>query len=77
MAQSLKTIAANCLSLSPPFSVVRDIFGYSFGKPKRILSLKRQLELMQGPLNCPKSWTGTVVQSGIDGEISLLNASID
>ncbi len=46
MTLSLKTIASNCLSVSPPFSVVRDVFGYS--APRLTMSLKRQLELVKG-----------------------------
>jgi hypothetical protein len=47
MALSLKDVAARCLSLSPPFSVVTDVFGYS--ATRRPMSLKRQLQLVQGP----------------------------
>jgi len=57
MALSLKTIASNCLDLSPPFSVIENVFGYKFrdstgnifGIQQRTMSLKRQLELIQGP----------------------------
>lgn len=48
MDLSLRTIAASCVSLSPPFSVVRDFYGYIFGPPGRDMSLKRQLQLVQG-----------------------------
>jgi hypothetical protein len=48
MNQSLTGTAADCLSLTPPFSVVRDVFGYIFGAPSRTLSLRRQLELIRG-----------------------------
>ena len=47
MTLSLKDIAQDCLALSPPFSVVRDVFGYS--APRRTMSIKRQLELIKGP----------------------------
>ena len=49
MSLSLKTIASDCLSLQPSFSVIRDVFGYIFGAPKRTMSLKRQLQLIKGP----------------------------
>ncbi|MCP4231242.1 MAG: hypothetical protein GY771_13990, partial [bacterium] len=51
MTLSLKTVAANCLSITPSFSVISGIFGYKldYGVPKRTISLKRQLELIQGP----------------------------
>jgi hypothetical protein len=42
MSLSLKTIASTCLSLSPPFSVVRDFFGFS-APPPQTLSLKQTL----------------------------------
>ncbi|MBE9569245.1 MAG: hypothetical protein IMF11_01345 [Proteobacteria bacterium] len=44
MLLSLKKIASDCLSLSPPFSVIRDIFGYSASTGTK--SLKHQLQLM-------------------------------
>ena len=46
---SVKKTASNCLSLSKPFSVVRDLFGYEFARPNRQMSLKRQLQLIHGP----------------------------
>jgi hypothetical protein len=49
MADSLKNIAQDCLGITPEFSVVRDFFGYVYGTPTVQLSLKRQLELVQGP----------------------------
>lgn len=52
MAESLKSVASSCLSLTPPFSVVRDFFGYPFYDDQQTfnqpLSLKRQMELAQG-----------------------------
>lgn len=48
MAVSLRNIAQNCLGITPPLSVLRDIFGYFFS-PKKALSLKRQLELLREP----------------------------
>jgi hypothetical protein len=47
MALSLRNIAQNCLGVSSP-SVLHDVFGY-LSHPGRPLSLKRQLELVQGP----------------------------
>ncbi len=46
MAISLRQVAQNCLSLPSTFSVVGDVFGYS--APRQKISLKRQLELVQG-----------------------------
>lgn len=50
MSLSLKTIASNCLSLSPPFSVLRDFLGHTLGYiPQGVtISLKRQLQLVKG-----------------------------
>lgn len=46
---SLRNIVQDRLSLSPPFSVVRDVFGYHHGStPNRTMSLSRQLELLEG-----------------------------
>ena len=46
---SLKTIAQNCFGLTPPFSVIRDFYGFPFGHPGRSMSLSQQLQLLQGP----------------------------
>lgn len=48
MTESLRSVAQNCLGVSPPLSVLHDVFGYLF-PPGRTMSLKRQLELIQGP----------------------------
>jgi len=48
MSHSVRTIASNCLSVPSDFSVVRDVFGYVFGTPARTLSLKQQINLVQG-----------------------------
>lgn len=48
MSLSLKNVASNCLGISPPFSVRRDVLGYFF-YPRRRISLKRQLELCCEP----------------------------
>jgi len=71
---SLKSIAQDCLGLTPQFSVVRDFFGYIFGTPNVDLSLKRQLELVQG--DCTNlsiilvghelDFSGVVTQAQID-----------
>jgi hypothetical protein len=46
---NLRDIVQDRLSLSPPFSVVRDVFGYRHGPvPRRSMSLRRQLELLEG-----------------------------
>ncbi len=45
---SLKDIAQRCLGVTPPFSVIEDVFGFPFGHPARTLSLKQQLQLIQG-----------------------------
>ena len=53
---SLKSVAASCLGVSTPFSVLSDVFGYIFrdtdgtvfGAQTRTMSLRRQLELIQG-----------------------------
>ena len=45
--KSLRKTAENCLFIYPEFSVVKDIYGYSIGKPKGwSLSLKLQLALI-------------------------------
>lgn len=44
MSLSIRSIAKNCLGISPPFSVLRDVFGFFF-HPGRRLSLRQQLEL--------------------------------
>jgi len=48
MAISLKNVTQNCLGITPPLSVLRDVFGYFF-PPGQTLSLKRQLELLSEP----------------------------
>jgi hypothetical protein len=42
---SLKKLAFDCLSLSPPFSVVHDVFAYE-SLPKKTISVKQQFEYM-------------------------------
>lgn len=48
MAISLRQVAEDCKGLTGSFSIVGDLFDYVFGHPGRDLSLKRQLQLIQG-----------------------------
>jgi hypothetical protein len=45
---SLKTISGNCIGLGSAFSVIKDFFGYPFGTPQKVISLRRQMELAKG-----------------------------
>jgi hypothetical protein len=47
MDLSLKFVAQNCLMVMPTFSILYNVFGYFFN-PGQVLSLKRQLKLLQG-----------------------------
>jgi hypothetical protein len=70
MSISLKTKALKCMLLKPPFSVVRDIFGYTASTRK--MSLRRQLELMGEPgvgLN--------IIRVGVENFTTLDMAKID
>jgi matrixin len=46
---SLKDTAKKCLGITPTFSVIQDFYGFPFGHPGRDMSLKEQLQLIQGP----------------------------
>ncbi len=46
---SLKQIASDCTGMGPPFSVIRDLFGYIFGTPARQISLRQQMLRLRGP----------------------------
>jgi hypothetical protein len=45
---SVRSAAASCLDVSPPLSIKRDLFGYIWGPIDRQLSVRAQLELMDG-----------------------------
>lgn len=68
MTLCLKYVSSKCLSLKPPFSIVKDFFGLKFIFPERKMSLKRQLKL----ISCPGIDLNIIILWGLGFESSNL-----
>lgn len=58
---SLKDIVQRCLGITPTFSVIEHVYGFPFGHPGRTMSLKQQLQLIQG-----KSVNFNLIRVGVE-----------